>query len=176
MEIKNLKFQISVIGDSEIRSKKQLEIAYEIGKEIANVNAILICGGRGGVMTAAAKGSWEANGITVGILPMTTDDLEVSPYLTIKIPTNLHWGRNPIIPLASDGVIACGGNTGTLSELAYAELFNKPIVCITSIPGWSQEIGLRGSLSNPSSASTILTAQSGKEAVGKLVKLLLSSE
>ena len=174
--MKNHNFQIGVIGDSEVRSKEQYDIAYEIGKEIAKVNAILICGGRGGVMTAAARGAWESGGITVGILPMTTNDLEVSPYLTVKIPTNLHWGRNPIIPLASDGVIACGGNTGTLSELAYTELFSKPLVCITSIPGWSQEIGLRGSLSNPSSASKILTAQSGKEAVEKLVRLLRSSE
>jgi hypothetical protein len=174
--MKDHKFQIGVIGDSEIRSKEQYVIAYEIGKEIAHINAILICGGRGGVMTAASKGAWEAGGITVGILPMTNNDLEVSPYLTVKIPTYLHWGRNPIIPLASDGVIACGGNTGTLSELAYTELFNKPLVCITSIPGWSQEIGLRGSLSNPSIASKILTAQSGKEAVEKLVRLLRSSE
>jgi len=172
----NHKFQIGVIGDSEIRSKDQFTIAYEIGKEIAKANAILICGGRGGVMAAAAKGAWEANGITVGILPMTTDDLEVSSYLTVKIPTNLHWGRNPIIPLASDGVIACGGNTGTLTELAYEELYKKPVVCITSILGWSQEIGLRGSLSNPPSVSRILTAQSGTKAVEKLMKLLRSSE
>lgn len=176
MKMKDKKLQIGVIGDSEVRSKYQFEIAYEIGKEIANANAILICGGRGGVMAAAAKGAWESNGITVGILPMTINDLEVSPYLTVRIPTNLLWGRNPIIPLASDGVIACGGNTGTLSELAYTELFNKPVVCITSIPGWSQEIGLRGSLSIPPNTNKILTAESGKEAVEKLLGVLQSSE
>ncbi len=176
MKMKDKKFQIGVIGDSKIRSKQHLEIAYEIGKEIANANAILICGGRGGVMAAAAKGAWEANGITVGILPTTTNDLEVTPYLTIRIPTNLLWGRNPIIPLASDGVIACGGNTGTLSELAYTDLFNKPVVCITSIPGWSQEIGLRGSLSIPPNANKILTAKSGKKAVAILLSVLRSSE
>ncbi|MHA2318673.1 MAG: SLOG cluster 4 domain-containing protein [Candidatus Hodarchaeales archaeon] len=161
MKMKDKKLQIGVIGDSEIRSKYQFEIAFEIGKEIANANAILICGGRGGVMSAAAKGA---------------NDLEVSPYLTVRIPTNLHWGRNPIIPLASDGVIACGGNTGTLSELAYTELFKKPVVCITSIPGWSQEIGLRGSLSIPPNANKILTAESGKEAVEKILSVLKSSE
>ncbi|MHA2216909.1 MAG: SLOG cluster 4 domain-containing protein [Candidatus Hodarchaeales archaeon] len=149
--MKDKKLQIGVIGDSEIRSKYQFEIAFEIGKEIANANAILICGGRGGVMSAAAKGAWESNGITVGILPMISNDLEVSPYLTVRIPTNLHWGRNPIIPLASDGVIACGGK-------------------------WSQEIGLRGSLSIPPNANKILTAESGKEAVEKILSVLKSSE
>ncbi|MHA2239935.1 MAG: SLOG cluster 4 domain-containing protein [Candidatus Hodarchaeales archaeon] len=117
MKMKDKKLQIGVIGDSEIRSKYQFEIAFEIGKEIANANAILICGGRGGVMSAAAKGAWESNGITVGILPMISNDLEVSPYLTVRIPTNLHWGRNPIIPLASDGVIACGGNVVEIQVL-----------------------------------------------------------
>jgi uncharacterized protein (TIGR00725 family) len=176
MKMKDKKLQIGVIGDSEVRSEYQFEIAYQIGKEIANANAILICGGGGGVMTAAAKGAWESNGITVGILPMNINDLEVSPYLTVRIPTYLHWGRNPIIPLASDGVIACGGNTGTLAELAYTELFNKPVVCITSIPGWSQEIGLRGSLSIPQNANRILTAESGQEAVEKILSVLQSSE
>ena len=174
--MKKIRFQIGVIGDSEIRSEEQNNLAYEIGKEIANANAILICGGRGGVMNAAAKGAWEANGLIVGILPMDNDYLEVSPYLTVKIPTYLHWGRNPIIPLASDGIIACGGNTGTLSELAYAELFNKPIVCITAIPGWSKEIGSRGSLKNPPSAKNILTANSGKQAVDLLIRKLCLSE
>ena len=176
MKMTDNKLQIGIIGDSKVRSNYQSEIAYEIGKEIANANAILICGGGGGVMAAAAKGAWEANGITVGILPTTVNDLEVSAYLTVRIPTNLHWSRNSIIPLASDGVIACGGNTGTLSELAYTELYNKPVVCITSIPGWSQEIGLRGSLTIPPNTSQIFTAESGKVAVEKLLSILRSSE
>ena len=171
-----MKFQIGVIGDSEIRSKLQYDTAYEIGKEIAKAGAILICGGRGGVMTAAAKGAWEANGLTVGILPMNSEGLDISPYLSVKIPTFLHWGRNPIIPIASDGIIACGGNTGTLSELAYSDMYNKPVVCITSIPGWSQEIGLRGSISYPQTIGKIKTAESGKEAVKILIKLLHSAK
>ena len=172
MKRNDQKIQIGVIGDSQIRSKRQSEIAYEIGQEIAKVNAILVCGGGGGVMNAAAKGAWDANGITVGILPTITEDEEVSPHLTVRIPTNLHWGRNAIIPLASDGVIACGGSTGTLSELAYTELYNKPVVCITSIPGWSQEIGQRGSLTAPVKTKDILTAESGKEAVSILMNRL----
>ena len=170
------KIQIGVIGDSNIKSKQQLEIAYEIGKEIAKANAILICGGRGGVMAAAVKGAWEEKGITVGILPTSNKDSEVSPYLTVRIPTNLQWGRNPIIPLASDGVIACGGNTGTLSELAYTDLFRKPVVCITSIPGWSQEIGLRGSISIPPNTQNIFTAETGKQAVAVLLGILNSTK
>ncbi len=170
------KFQIGVIGDSIIRSKEQFNLAYEIGKEIAISGSILICGGRGGVMAAAIKGVKDAKGISVGILPTDINDREVSSDLTITIPTFLHWGRNHLIPLASDGVIACGGNTGTLSELAYCDLYNRPLVCLTSIPGWSKEIGIRGSFKIPSSKNLIMTAQTGQEAVKKLIKVLSSTK
>jgi uncharacterized protein (TIGR00725 family) len=170
------RFQIGVIGDSIIRSKEQLDIAYEIGKEIALSGSVLICGGRGGVMTAAIKGVKDAKGISVGILPTDLSDKEVSADLTITIPTLLHWGRNHLIPLASDGVIACGGNTGTLSELAYCDLYNRPLVCLTSVPGWSKEISIRGSIRNPPINKPVLGARTGQEAVKKIIEVLSSSK
>jgi uncharacterized protein (TIGR00725 family) len=173
-DLKQNKLQIGVIGDSILRSEHQYEIAYEVGREIAKSGSILICGGRGGIMEAAAKGVKECNGISVGILPTDKADKYVNPYLTVIIPTFLHWGRNPLVPLASDGVIAIGGSSGTLTELAYSDLYNKPIVCITSIPGWSQEVGERGSLKSPLGEKKILTANTGKEAVSILINILLS--
>ncbi|MHA1976296.1 MAG: TIGR00725 family protein [Candidatus Hodarchaeales archaeon] len=176
--MKKDKLQIGVIGDSKIRTDLQYEIAYEIGQEIARTDSILICGGRGGVMDAAAKGVYDANGISIGILPEGVEDKEISKYLTVKIPTYLQWGRNPIVVLAADGIIACGGNVGTLSELSFAALYNRPIVCITSfeVGGWSQEIGERGSLQNPSVPNQVLCAETGIEAVRKIKQAILSSK
>ncbi len=170
------RLQIGVIGDSQIRTKFQYNVAYEIGQEIANSGYILICGGRGGVMDAAVKGAFDASGISIGILPAGTDDKEISPYLTVKIPTYLHWGRNPLVSLSSDGVIACGGGVGTLSELAYASLYNRPIVCITSVNGWSKEIGKRGSLHHPPEPKQVLCAETGKDAVVQIIQRILSSK
>lgn len=170
------KLQIGVIGDSQMRSDLQYKIAYEIGQEIAHSGSILICGGRGGVMLAATKGAYDAKGISIGILPAGVEDEELSPYLTVRIPTFLHWGRNPLVVLASEGVIACGGNIGTLSELAYAALYDRPIVCITSIPGWSQEIGERGSLQNPPVSEQIYHAETGIEAVKKIIEVISTSK
>ncbi|MFX0087445.1 MAG: TIGR00725 family protein [Candidatus Hodarchaeota archaeon] len=173
----NFVAQIGVIGDSNIRSKHQYEICYEVGKEIARANAILICGGRGGVMEAAAKGVYDSGGISVGILPTDENDPTVNKYITIKIPTFLHWSRNSLVPLAADGVIACGGRAGTLSELAYACIYGKPLVCMTSIPGWSCEIGERGIIDDTGVASNkIITAKTGKEAVKKLLNRILTAK
>jgi uncharacterized protein (TIGR00725 family) len=169
--------QIGVIGDSNIRSKYQYEICYEVGKEIARANAILICGGRGGVMEAAAKGVYDSGGISVGILPTDEKDPSVNEYITIKIPTFLHWARNSLVPLAADGVIACGGRAGTLSELSYTCMYKKPLVCVTSIPGWSCEIGERGTIDDSGVASNkIIAAKTGKEAVNRLLSLILSTK
>ncbi|MGC9022373.1 MAG: TIGR00725 family protein, partial [Dissulfurimicrobium sp.] len=60
--------RIGVIGaglcDPEIAA-----MAEQAGRMIAERGAILYCGGLGGVMEAAAKGAFNAGGITVGILP-----------------------------------------------------------------------------------------------------------
>jgi uncharacterized protein (TIGR00725 family) len=165
----NEKVQIGIIGDSKIRNKIQYDICYDIGKEVAQANAILICGGRGGIMAAACKGVYDAGGISVGILPSNESDPEVNEYLTIRIPTFLHWARNILVPLASDGIIACGGGAGTLSELAFTWMHKKPLVCISSIPGWSQEIGERGFIDHRKPRHKIMTAKTGSEAVKKVI-------
>ncbi len=170
------KVQIGVIGDSKIRSKSQYELSYEIGKEIAKSDSILICGGRGGVMEAVCKGVYDSNGISVGILPTDDSDPDVNDYLTIRIPTLLNFARNAIVALASDGIIACGGGAGTLSEMAFAWIYHKPLVCLTSIPGWSQEIGARGSLDDRTNDVEILTAKTGKNAVKKILKAISLSK
>ncbi|MGD9380780.1 MAG: hypothetical protein PVI51_09455, partial [candidate division WOR-3 bacterium] len=46
---------IAVIGGAEA-SEKYLTLAEEVGRLIAEKNAILVTGGMGGVMTAASKG------------------------------------------------------------------------------------------------------------------------
>lgn len=170
------KIQIGVIGDSQIRSKTQYKISYEIGKEIALAQAILICGGRGGVMEASCKGVYDTGGISVGILPTNESDLEVNEYLTVRISTLLNMARNAIVPLASDGLIACGGGAGTLSEITFAWIYQKPIVCISTISGWSKEIGERGSIDHRNLSMQILTAKTGKEAVKKVTNAISLSK
>ena len=163
--------QIGVIGDSQIRFREQYEIAYEIGREIARAQAILVCGGRGGVMEAACKGAFEHSGITVGILPTDVSDPEVNDYLTIRIPTFLYWTRNSLVPLASDGIIAVGGQAGTLTEIAYSWIGHKPLVCMTSISGWSKEIGERGYIDDRE-RGRVMTAETGVSAVQQVLSAI----
>ena len=64
------RLQIAVIGYNQDKSSaKTNEIAYQVGTEIAKANAVLICGGLGGVMENACKGAKDNGGLTVGIIP-----------------------------------------------------------------------------------------------------------
>lgn len=117
---------ISVIG-AGLASEDEAAAAEEIGRLLAEAGAILVCGGLGGVMDAAARGSEAAGGTSVGILP--GDDRSAgSPHLTVRIATGLGEARNAIVARAADAVIAVGGEFGTLSEVALALKMGKRVV------------------------------------------------
>jgi uncharacterized protein (TIGR00725 family) len=102
-------------------------LARDVGFLIGQRGAILICGGRGGVMEASAKGAKEAGGITVGILPGASAD-DANPYIDIPIVTDLGNARNAINVLTSQAIIAIHGSYGTLSEIALALKCHTPVV------------------------------------------------
>jgi len=129
--------QIVVIGSSDDNTTYFNE-AYEIGRFIAERGYTLITGGRGGIMEAVSKGAWEYNGNVIGILP--DDDLNNSnAFCNTVIATGIGFARNSINILSADIVIAIGGKAGTLSELAYAWIYNKPVIYCTFTQGWSRE-------------------------------------
>jgi hypothetical protein len=117
---------VAVIGGGEA-SPEVLALAAEVGRELARRGAVVICGGLGGVMEAAAQGVQEAGGVSIGILP-DPDRRWANPYLTYTIPTNLGHARNMIIAHAADAVIAVGGSYGTISEAAIALKLGKPVI------------------------------------------------
>lgn len=129
------KIQIGVIGGRYCR-EKIADQAEELGRLIAEEGWILICGGRGGVMEAACRGALDVGGVTIGILPDSTDN-KANPYLTYIIPTGFGEGRNVIIVHSADVLVAVDGKYGTLSEIAMALARRKKVIGIGSweIPG-----------------------------------------
>jgi uncharacterized protein (TIGR00725 family) len=117
---------ISVIGASEC-DKEMAEVAYKLGWEIARRHHVLVCGGLGGVMDAAAHGAHDANGFSVGILP-GADRTVAGKWLSVAIPTDMGHARNALVALSGDAVIAVGGGFGTLSEIAFGLKMGKPVI------------------------------------------------
>ncbi len=121
-----MRIYIGVIGAGEC-TPQEASLAEEVGREIARRGAVLICGGRRGVMEACARGAQQAGGLVVGILPGVSRR-EGNPYLTVALPTGLGDARNAVIACASDVLIAISGGYGTLSEIALALKMGKPVV------------------------------------------------
>lgn len=117
---------VAVIGPAG-GSERELERAEEVGRLLAREGAVLVCGGLGGVMHAAARGCEAEGGLSIGIVP--NDDRDpASPHLTVCIATGMGEARNAIVVRSVDAVIAVGGEFGTLSEIALALKMNKPVI------------------------------------------------
>jgi uncharacterized protein (TIGR00725 family) len=124
--------QISVVGSAG-GSQEMLDDAEAVGRGIAEARAVLICGGRTGVMEAASKGCTEAGGTAIGVLP-TLSAADANPYVSHAIATGIGEARNLAVVASGDAVIAVGGEWGTLSEIAYARKIGRPVVSLRSWP------------------------------------------
>ncbi len=120
------KIRIGVIGGSR-PAAPYLEIAHELGVRIAEAGAVLVCGGLGGIMEAAARGAKEVGGSTIGILP-GRDPAEANPFIDVAIATGMGYSRNSLVAMNADVLIAVDGEYGTLSEIAFGHIYGKPVI------------------------------------------------
>jgi hypothetical protein len=151
---------VAVVGPSA-GTPAELALGDAVGRGLAEAGAVLVCGGMGGVMEAAAGGAMNAGGKTVGILP-TASRLEGNPYLTVAVATGMGEARNTIVVRSADVVIAIHGEFGTLSEIALALKMGKPVVGLGT---W--ELVKAGE-----AVESIVRAKSAEDAVAKALALV----
>jgi uncharacterized protein (TIGR00725 family) len=122
--------QIAVIGSSEPDDGLSGP-AEEMGRRIAEAGAALVCGGRGGVMEAAARGACLAGGDVIGILPGEDPDA-ANPHVTHVVATGIGQARNLAVVASADAVIAIGGEWGTLTEIGFAGRLGRRVIALES--------------------------------------------
>jgi len=115
------------VAGSEGAPVADVDAAERVGRALAERGAVVVCGGRGGVMEAACRGAKDAGGATLGILP-GLDRSDANPYVDVAVPTGLGEARNALVVRAADALIAVGGQWGTLSEIALAMPAGKRVV------------------------------------------------
>lgn len=125
------KLYVSILGGGRCTAQ-QYQIAQETGRLLAELGAVVVCGGLGGVMEAAARGAHEAGGVCVGVLP-GYDRAPANPHVDYVITTGMGHGRNVIVAASGDAVIAIGGEYGTLSEIGLAGKIGRPVIVLD---GW----------------------------------------
>ena len=107
--------------------------AEEVGRLLAERGCTLVCGGRGEVMAAAARGAKSAGGATIGILPGETRE-GMNEWIDHAVVTGIGHARNLAVVASGDAVIAVGGEWGTLAEIGFARVLDRPVVIVE--PGW----------------------------------------
>lgn len=132
-------FQVSLIGDANA-GPETCAAAEHIGAFVAREGMTLLTGGHGGVMAAASRGAAQAGGLTVGIVPGSCFD-EANAWCRVVIPTGLGHARNVLTALAGDVVVVLGGGAGTLSEIAFAWIHERPLLTLAGHDGWADRLG-----------------------------------
>jgi uncharacterized protein (TIGR00725 family) len=148
---------VAVVGASNPRPE-DLEHAHAAGRRLAELGAIVVTGGRGGVMEAACRGAKEAGGLTLGILP-GLDRSDANAFVDVSLPTGLGEMRNGLVARAAQAVVAVGGAWGTLAEIAFARAAGTPVFGVGT---W--ELGKDG----------VVVVDSGSEAAERAVAAIRS--
>jgi uncharacterized protein (TIGR00725 family) len=117
---------VAVVGPGDA-SPEELHAAEDVGGALAELGAVVVTGGLGGVMEAACRGARSRRGRTVGILP-GEDREAANGWVEIAIATGLGELRNGLVVRAADALVAVGGGHGTLSEVALALKLRRPVV------------------------------------------------
>ena len=90
-------------------------------------------------MEAVCKGAKEKNGFTIGIIPFIEKN-NANEFIDLVIPCPFSQARNIVVVLTGDICLAISGKAGTLSEICFAWIYNKPIIALSSVKGWSSKI------------------------------------
>lgn len=166
----------AVIGGNSA-SDLLLAASETIGRGVVDAGLRLVTGGLGGVMTAAARGARTArgwsDGMVIGVLPGLVAT-EANAFVDIVVPTGMNFARNIIVVAMADVVIAVGGGSGTLSEIALAWQHGKPIVALDLGEGWSAR--LAGERLDHRREDLLHRAATADEAVALAVSLVGSRE
>lgn len=159
--------QIAVVGAGEC-DEATARAAETVGRLLAEVGAVVVTGGLGGVMAAASRGASRAGGTTVGICPGGTRG-EANPWVQIALPTGLGELRNGLVVRAADALIALGGEYGTLSEVALALKLGRPVVGVGTWrlvrPDGEEETGMHEA-TTPAGAVELAMRLAGDDARG----------
>jgi uncharacterized protein (TIGR00725 family) len=124
-----VRVQVSVIGSGAEHEDR----AEDVGRLLAEAGCVLVCGGLGEVMAAAARGAKSAGGTTIGILPGENPSA-ANEWIDHKVVTGVGHARNLAVVASGEAVIAVGGRWGTLAEIGFARVLGRPVVVLE--PGW----------------------------------------
>ncbi len=110
---------VTIFGSSLApRTSDHYKKSYEIGARIASdLKYAVITGGGPGIMEAANKGAYEANGVSLGLNISLPHEHTTNAYATRSIKFAYFFSRKTMLAFAAEAYIFFPGGYGTLDEL-----------------------------------------------------------
>ena len=132
--------QIAIIGSREL-SPDSLSLLKSLSFELVSKGYRTVTGGLGTLQQTVHEGAksnpQHTDCDTIVLLPGFGPKPAIS-CADVIIPTGLDAYRNALVA-NSEVVVAIGGGAGTLSEMAFAWQFNRPIIAIGK-EGWADRL------------------------------------
>lgn len=130
---------VAVIGDGVLSSEAEAAVGRALGGALIGAGFRVVTGGLGGMMEAVCYGARHhpahEDGRIIGIVPTYRAE-DANPYCDVVIPTGLGVARNVLVVASADVVVAVGGRSGTLSEIAVAWQLGKVVIALGNT-GWA---------------------------------------
>lgn len=150
-------------------TNKELEMAKNVGSLLAKTGAIIITGGKGGIMEYAARGAKKSNGTTIGVIAGPRGTSNKWTDIEIITGSKIAGLDEVFIPLMCDAVIVIGGGVGTLQEISVCYRNKIPIIVMKNTFGWASKI-LKETYLDSRKTVKIISAKNPKDAVEKAIK------
>ncbi|TSC55335.1 MAG: hypothetical protein G01um101418_977 [Parcubacteria group bacterium Gr01-1014_18] len=173
------KYQIGIIGSAgsddyngaQGANGGMMAEAEKMGYLLAQNGAIVVTGGKSGIMEAGARGAKKAGGLTIGVVK-GSKRMTSNAFTDVEVVSGMEANGFDEVLLVNmcDAFIVIGGGAGTLEEMTLAYRNKKPMVALTTEPGWAQD--LAGKFLDKRNTVRIEAASSAEEAVEKVLQLL----
>lgn len=169
------RLQIGVIGScSDLNYSEAAEVfAAELGRLIAKDKYTLVFGAEKDIdslPTITAIAAKKAGGETVGVTYEKGLEVFAEKAASVVVATGLvrGGGRETVLMLSCDVVIAIAGGSGTLNEICVAYQANIPVITVPRFGGWSKQ--LAGTFLDDRKRYKFLSAETPSEALQLAVK------
>jgi len=108
---------ISVFGSTQPKEGEHwYDLAHELGTSLAKAGYGVVTGGGPGIMEAANRGAFEAEGHSIGFTIQLPFEERVNPYVTDSMPFHYFFSRKVMLSFAAQAYIYFPGGFGTINE------------------------------------------------------------
>lgn len=168
-------------GSASPEDPRYLELAHEVGAELARRGiGVVYGGGKLGLMGAVAKGAMNAGGEVIGIIPEHLVKAEVANHDCDELVTvsGMHERKQRFTDL-SDGFVTIPGGVGTMDELweamSWSQLgyHSKPVGLLNAFGFYDHLLAFNAKMAEvgfvrPAHQNILIAATSIHELIAKM--------